>query len=215
MLLCRRNQADLRGTSFGFPELDQDRLLASAPRGRAWATPFRPFPAKTGGSRWDFFCREIFRVPAYRRLIWVSVQAFKFLVLRTSERTGDILLLLVQDPISRAHHLSAPKKIHSVASKQQDVQPFLAHPATTPPLLGTNALRCTNVGSHGSNALHCCAYTSCDACLTISGAHATNFESRTKKNPCLQQALVHLLTVYEPRSYSMTAVHSTTTHNSA
>ena len=34
-------------------------LLASAPGGRAWATPFCPFLAKTGGYRWDF-CRDLF-----------------------------------------------------------------------------------------------------------------------------------------------------------
>ena len=117
-------------------------------------------------------------VPAYRRFIWLSVQASNFLVLlRTSEKNGIPFLLVVQDPKSRAHHLSAPPKSHNVASKQQDVQPFFAHPATTPPLLGTNALRCASVGSHGSNAFHCCAHTSCDTCPTISGAQATNFES--------------------------------------
>ena len=166
-----------------------------------------------------FFVAIIFLpVPAYRRFIWVSVQASKFLVLlRTSEKMGHLFLvvLIVQDSKSRAHHLSAPPKRHSVASKQQDVQPFLAHPAPTPPVLGTNALRCANVGSHGSNALHCCTYTSCDTCHTISGAHTTNFKSRIYFFPCLQQALALLLTVYEPRSYSMTAVHSTTTYNTA
>ena len=29
-------------------------IKASAPGARAWATPFCPFLAKTGGSRWDF-----------------------------------------------------------------------------------------------------------------------------------------------------------------
>ena len=91
MLLCRRSQADLHGTSFGLPELEQDRLLASAPGARAWATPFCPFLAKTGDSRWDFFfVAIIFSVSAYRRFIWVSVQASNFLVLlRTSERLGN------------------------------------------------------------------------------------------------------------------------------
>ena len=50
------------------------------------ATPFCPFLAETGGSRWIFFVAIIFPVPAYRRLIWVSLQASDFLVLlRTSE----------------------------------------------------------------------------------------------------------------------------------
>ena len=52
-----------------------------------WATPFCPFLAKTGGSRWRFFVAIIFPVQAYRRFIWVSVQASIFLVLlRSSER---------------------------------------------------------------------------------------------------------------------------------
>ena len=81
----------LRGTSLGLAGLDQDRLLASAPGACAWATPFRPFLAKTGGSRGVFvFIAIIFPVRAYRRFIWVSVQASIFLVLlRTSERLGS------------------------------------------------------------------------------------------------------------------------------
>ena len=61
-----------------------------------------------------------FPVPAYRRFIWVSVQTYNFLVLlRTSEKTGGLFLLVVQDPKLRAHHLSAPPKSHSVASKHR------------------------------------------------------------------------------------------------
>ena len=67
------------------------------------------------------------------------------------------------------------ESLHSF--QQQDAQPYLAHPAAKPHLLGTNALRCASVDSHGSNALLCCTYPSCDTCPTISGAHATNFES--------------------------------------
>ena len=59
LLICGRSQADLRGTSFGLQELVQDRLLASALGARAWATPFCPFLANTGGSGWDF-CRDYF-----------------------------------------------------------------------------------------------------------------------------------------------------------
>ena len=72
-------------------------IIASAPGVRAWANPFCPFPAQTGGSRWDF-CRDyFFPVEAYRRSIWVSVQASILLVLLQVGMTGDLSLLLVQD----------------------------------------------------------------------------------------------------------------------
>ena len=66
------------------------RLPESVPRCRGpWATPFCPFLAKTGGSQWEVLSRLSFPVPAYRRFIWVSVQASIFLVLlHTSERLG-------------------------------------------------------------------------------------------------------------------------------
>ena len=35
-------------------------ILASPPGVFAWATPFCPFLAKTGGSRWDFFAIYFF-----------------------------------------------------------------------------------------------------------------------------------------------------------
>ena len=45
-------------------------ILASAPGVSARATPFCPFLAKTGGSRWDFIAIYfVFPVPAYRRFI--------------------------------------------------------------------------------------------------------------------------------------------------
>ena len=47
-------------------------------------------------------------------------------------------------PRITSYHLSASPKSHSAASKQQDVQPSLAQPATRPHLLGTNALRCAS-----------------------------------------------------------------------
>ena len=73
----------------------------------------------------------------------------------------------------------SPTKEPLRSFQQQDAQPSLTHPAAKPHLLGTNALRCASVDSHGSNALHCCTYPSCDTCPTITGAHATIYESRT------------------------------------
>ena len=84
-----------------------------------WATPFSPFLAKTGGSRWDLLSLLFFLVAAYKRFIWVSVQASNFLVpllVRTPEKTGSLFLRVVHDPKSRARHLSAPPKSHCVAS---------------------------------------------------------------------------------------------------
>ena len=45
-----RSSRDIIGTTGAGPS----GLLASSPGARAWATPFCPFLAKTGGSRWDF-----------------------------------------------------------------------------------------------------------------------------------------------------------------
>ena len=141
------------------------------------ATPFCPFLAKTGGSRWDFFVTIVLPVQASRRFAWVSVQASIFLVLlrlKGSFPTGSS---------TGPHITSSPpfsptnESLHSF--QQQDAQPYLAHPAAKPHLLGTNALRCASVDSHGSNALLCCTYPSCDTCPTITGAHATIYESRT------------------------------------
>ena len=110
--------------------------------------------------------------------------------------------------------LFSPTKEPQRGFQQQDVQPSLDHPATKPHLLGTNALRCAIVDSHGSNALHCCTYTSCSTCPTLAGAHATNFKSRIFFS-VPAAATVTVLTVQVPRSYSMTAVHSTTICNTA
>ena len=103
-------------------------------------------------------------------------------------------------PGSTAPHFTSsspftPTKAPLRSSLQQNVQPSLTHPATQPHLLGTNALRCASVDSHGSNALNCCSSSSCTTCPTIPGAHATNLESRIYIFPCRQQALAHLLTV--------------------
>ena len=72
-----RSSRDITGTTGAGPS----GLIASDPGVRAWATPFCPFRAKTGGSRWDF-CRDyFFPVRAYRQSIWVSLKASFFLVL--------------------------------------------------------------------------------------------------------------------------------------
>ena len=46
-----RSSRDIIGTTGAGPS---GLIIASAPGVRAWATPFCPFLAKTGGSRWDF-----------------------------------------------------------------------------------------------------------------------------------------------------------------
>ena len=50
----------------------------------------------------------------------------------------------------------SPNKEPLLSFQRQDVQPSLDHPATKPDLLGTNALRCAIVDSHGSYTFHCC-----------------------------------------------------------
>ena len=177
-----------------------------------WATPFCPFLAKTGGSRWDFFCRDYFSSSRIQT-VYMGLITGVYFSSTTSYvvKTGDLFLLeVIQDPISRAHHLSAPPKSHCVASNNR----MYSHLSLIPQRSRTNALRCASVDSHGSYALHCCTYPNCGTCPTLPGAHATNLKSRLYIFfSCLQQALAYLLTVYEQRSYSMTAVHSTTTYN--
>ena len=109
-------------------------------------------------------------------------------------KTGGLFLLVVQDPISRARHLSAPPKSHCVDSYERMYShlSLIPQPSRT---LGTNARRRASVDSHGSNALHCCTSSSCSTCPTIPGAHATNLESRIFLFPSRQQALAHLRTV--------------------
>ena len=178
VLICGRSQADLHGTldygswsKVGF----WSRLPEPVPRPIRVAPSLRKQAALNG----IFLVAIIFPVAAYRRFIWVSVQASMFLVLlHTSERLGIFFLLVVQDPILRARHLSAPPNEPLRRFLQQDVLPTLAHPATRSHLLGTNAIRCASVDSHGSNDLHCCISSSCSTCPTILGAHTTNFESR-------------------------------------
>ena len=115
--------------------------LASAPGVCAWATPFCPFLAKTGGSRWDFF-RDIFLflpVQSYRRFIRVSVLASNLLV-QTAQHAAPLVgesfspgstkssacsptcrgisLLVVQSSAC------SPTKAPLRSSRQQNAQPF-------------------------------------------------------------------------------------------
>ena len=143
-----------------------------------WATPFFPFLAKTGGSRWDF-CRDYFFQflhtdgldgSQYRCLIfWYHYVRRKNLGVFSTGSTGPQIT-------SSPPFIPTNESLRSFL--QQDVQPSLAHPATQPHLLGTNALRCASVDSHITNTLHCCTSSSCSTFPAIPGAHATNFESR-------------------------------------
>ena len=86
---------------------------------RPWAPPLCPFLAKTSGSRWEFLSRSFFAVPAYRWFIWVLVQASNFCYHYSyvrRKKTGGLFLRVVQNPKSRARHLSAPPKSHFAAS---------------------------------------------------------------------------------------------------
>ena len=116
MQTCRRSQADLRGTSIGLPSLDQDRLLASAPGGRAWTPPFFPFLAKTGDSRRAY--RLSLLSFQYQHTVFMGLSTGVYFSCTTLYvgKTGDrFLLVVVQDPIPRAHHVPAPPKTHCVA----------------------------------------------------------------------------------------------------
>ena len=72
-------------------------ITAPAPGVRAWATPFCPFLAKTGGSMRFFVAIIFFPVRAYRRSVYISVQASIILVLLQVGMTGDLSLLVLQD----------------------------------------------------------------------------------------------------------------------
>ena len=154
--------------------------------------PLRFAPSSRNQAALDgiFFCSDYFSSTRIQKVdMGPSRGAYFSGTTACVGRTGGGGLLVIQGPISQAHHLSAPPKSHSKASKQQRVRPSLAQPATTPYLLGTNDLRCTSVVGHGSNALYCCIYTSYRTCPTLPGAQATKFESRIVIFPCLQQVL--------------------------
>ena len=141
-----------------------------------WATPFCPFLAKIGGSRWAYFFFAIFFPvrAATNGLYGSQYRRSRLALLHASKRLDVVFLLVVQEPISRAHYLSAPTKEPLRRFQQQDVQPSLARLATKPDLLGTNAFRCASADSHGSNTLHCRTYPSCGTCPTLLGAHTYN-----------------------------------------
>ena len=78
----------------------------------AWDTPFCPFLAKTGGSRWDFFVRDHFSSTSHRRF-YMGLSTGVYFSGTTSYvgKTGDLLLLVVrQDPISREPPFSPHQK---------------------------------------------------------------------------------------------------------
>ena len=194
------------GTTFELLALEQDRLVASAPCARARvprALGYSVLPLPRENRRLTMgipFYRDHFSITSnYRRFIWVSVQAFIFGTTSWVEKTGHLFLLIVQDSISRAHHLIAPTKELPVlrSFQQQDVQPFLARLATKSHVLCTSVLRCASADSDGSNAFHCCTSPRCGTCPTLLGVDTTNFESQYIYIciPCFQQALAPLLTV--------------------
>ena len=147
-------------------------------------------------------CRDYFFPRTSIQKVYMGLSTgvyFSGTTIRTSDRLGSFRTGSTGPHFTSSPPLS-PTKEPLGSSLQQDIQPSFAHPATLPHLLGTNALRCASVDSHGSNALHCCTSSSCSTCPTIPGAHATIFESRTYIYlffffPCRQQALAHLLTV--------------------
>ena len=66
-------------------------VLTSAPGVCAWATPFCPFLAKRGGSRWDRVAIYFFLpVRSYRRSIWVSVLASNLLAQRVQQAAPPV-----------------------------------------------------------------------------------------------------------------------------
>ena len=154
--------ADLRGL-----------ILPSAPGVCAWATPFCPFLAKTGGSRWDRVAKYNFFLPvrSYKRSIWVSVLAFSFQVQisqHAAPPAGGSFSLRIDSTKSSAcsptcwgiflswyyrAQLPAPPKRHTwyVAPYSRMHRRFSPINAAA---LGTIALCCACVNSHGSNGLN-------------------------------------------------------------
>ena len=152
----------------------------------------------------DFFCRDYFSSSSIHKVLYGSQYRrifFWYYFVRRKDR-GSFSPDSSTGPHITSSPPFSPTKEPLRSFHQQDVQPSLAHPATKPHLLGTNALRRASVDSHGSNALHCCAYPNCGTCPILTGAHATIFKSRIYiyymyiyPFPCLQQALDHVLTV--------------------
>ena len=70
MQICRRSQADVRGTAFGLQALDQDRLAVSNPSPCQDAygpgpLSFAPSSRKQAALDGFFFVANSFPVPAY------------------------------------------------------------------------------------------------------------------------------------------------------
>ena len=124
-----------------------------------WVTPFCPFLAKTGGSRWNFLSRLFFQFlhtdglygSQYRGLI------FRYYYVRRKDWgfffTGSTGPHITSSPPFR------PTNEQKRSFQATGCTAILAHAVTTPHLLGTHALRCASVDSHGSNAFHWCTYT--------------------------------------------------------
>ena len=86
-------------------------ILPSAPGVCAWATPFCPFLAKTGGSRWDRVAKYIFFFQfdhtndLYGFQYWRLIFKYKDLSMQP-DLPGDLSLLVLT--VQRAQHAARP-----------------------------------------------------------------------------------------------------------
>ena len=116
--ICIWTTDDLRGSRLGLLVLDKygplppqlPEPVSGYPGSRA--APFCPSGKQAKLDGHVRFVATIFPVQPWRRFLWGSVQASIFLVLlHTSKEWGSFSTSnVVQDPISLAHHLSAPTK---------------------------------------------------------------------------------------------------------
>ena len=147
VLICGKSHAVLRGTSphYGGRSKWAYSNLGSGVYARA--TPFCPFLAKTGGSRWDFIAIYfVFFQYEHTDGLYES-QYRRLFTSTTAGRNGWESFSPGNTEFSLQPHPNA------TASPPTAECTAVSHPAMQPHLLGTIALHCARVNSNGSNAL--------------------------------------------------------------
>ena len=129
-------------------------IIASAPGVCAWATPFCPFLAKTGGSRWDLVAIFLSSSSSIQT-VYMSLSTSVYFSSTTAGRNDWESFSPGSTEFSLQPHQSATASLPSTECTA------VSHPTKQPHLLGTIALRCARVKSNSSNALTCSSPLTC------------------------------------------------------
>ena len=107
MLICGKSQAVLRGISPDYGSGPSGLIIASAPGVCAWATPFCPFLAKTGGSRWDLVAIYFWSSSSSIQTVYMSLSTGGYF---TSTTAGRNVGESFSPGVQRAQHAAPPKR---------------------------------------------------------------------------------------------------------